>query len=159
MWQSLATYFTCLPLVSLKFGCSLIDLKNLWYFTRNLFRIPPLQLQTIHLNESHSWQRHIFPFHEIPVIVHLLERFFFSIRVKLPQTPINCHQGLKSRNLKHPLVKLAWYRKPSNQSGIDKVTTLVSLTVQHMEISPSFITDCSNTFFFYLKQTTSASTL
>lgn len=79
------------------------------------------------------------------------------MRVKLPLTPINGHLGLKSRNLKHPWVKLAWYRKPSNQSGIDKVTTLVSRTVQHMEISLSFITDCSHTFF-YLKQTTSAGT-
>lgn len=69
------------------------------------------------------------------------------MRVKLPLTPINGHQGLKSRNLKHPWVKLAWCRKPSNQSGIDKVTTLVSRTVQHMEISLSFITNCSHTFF------------
>lgn len=80
------------------------------------------------------------------------------MRVKLPLTPINGHLGLKSRNLKHPWVKLAWCRKPSNQSGIDKVTTLVSRTVQHMEISLSFITDCSHTYFFYLKQTTSAGT-
>lgn len=69
------------------------------------------------------------------------------MRVKLPLTPINGHQGLKSRNLKHPWVKLAWCRKPSNQSGIDKVTTLVSRTVQHMEISLSFITDCSHISF------------
>lgn len=79
------------------------------------------------------------------------------MKVKLPLTPINGHLGLKNRNLKHPWVKLAWCRKPSNQSGIDKVTTLVSRTVQHMEISLSFITDCSHTFF-YLKQTTSAGT-